>query len=472
MTILVACSDKRGSNWSPDVWSLDKQSQSLGNNDVICADQSYCLEAIAKTVSAVSFGKIRSCTSFLVSSDIMATTASCLESDFRQTNIDCSNKLKSFFPETQNRPAESVACKKIIAVSQLDRNGDPAYWGRDFVFFQLAHPVDREFISANTSGISEFEKLTAWYLADDGKNVVVTKAEGCQAIYGSYINPLSTRPFYPTMIFGNCPVDGLVAGAALINSDGLVAGIASAKLETDLIESVWNRFFKHMVDNQELDKYRVQDEMGKIIYGTNFSCLPSVTQGNSKNNVDCHDFNGSFEREFAVNKARTNFVQSSQIRINGEYELCTEIEAMATEIRDAVEDKLLFDLNLKFVHHSHQKDFFKVECSGKEYTLSPTFTANIVFEPSCFNNISSWKNQYKRSGKDRFASSARMPKDGAVAISDIGVKMNNFLKLEYYTIPSFDLSFEFSPKHLFGHRNKSNVILQNGHEFKDISPCK
>lgn len=135
---------------------------------VRCSPFESCPEAVGLWV--YSEGKARiptQCTTFLVGQDLALTNRHCLPAASQRPDSPCSD-VRLFFPPIGKRPADSVSCKEVVALSaSSDRIDEP-----DFAVVRLNRPLNRAPLEIDRQGLADLDTVHTWVAEPDWGSIV------------------------------------------------------------------------------------------------------------------------------------------------------------------------------------------------------------------------------------------------------------------------------------------------------------
>ncbi|OFZ84624.1 MAG: hypothetical protein A3K03_11100 [Bdellovibrionales bacterium RIFOXYD1_FULL_44_7] len=232
---------------------------------VVCNDPKICDESVAMLVASTP-SRLTTCTSFVIASDIIATSSSCIPPDLRRDNSDCSERIWAFFPSVSTFEAERVSCKEVIKASEtrtvLDQN---------FAFIRLAKSTKRIPLKISFEGLRSKTVARVYQVKSslsDAPYGEISTAK-CKVIQNSLALPEFNHPNRPLVTLSNCSDSRLSPGSPIIGPDGTVRAITSGEIiDTKAIEVKYA-------------KRKIRTDTGvlpPLIVATNLSCVSSPIQ--------------------------------------------------------------------------------------------------------------------------------------------------------------------------------------------------
>ena len=255
--------------------------------NISCADLEDCPDyvgGLAYPVREVIQGNIKygvqGCSQTLITPDQILTNRHCLPQDSIKVGASCSN-ITVVFPQTKQSPRESLACQTILGWSPLypDPHGLGVF--PDWVILQLAHPVQRNPIEVDTSGVPNKTTLRTFPVyytnAENFKvetNSVKTVVSGdikkisCRSYMDLFSSIYYNHPHSPLLHF-ICDSDTIYgnSGAGLISQEGKISGVVSMsppKSSTPLMGTRHN-----------LPRYK------QTVIASNAHCIPPLNDDSS-----------------------------------------------------------------------------------------------------------------------------------------------------------------------------------------------
>ena len=361
---------------------------------VECVDESDCSEAIAKTIVKASFGRYNSCASFLVRSDVIATSASCLPPSLRKEGVSCEDEIINVFPKTATRASEKIECEKVLSVSKI-RGSDPSLWSRNFAFLKLKSSTKRQPLQISRSGIESNETFVSWKLKNvaiqdpnelGGQKIITLISKVlCQSLHNTYINPLLRSSSSPTLIVSGCESNENSTGSPLVDQNGNVKGLVSIGLSKEVRDSIKERF--------RLSK------IAPINYITNFKCIPRLESNDGSLDSECL-------RTFSpdeIASAKIEFMSNSAAHL----EVCDHIKEVAEDDRVNASGVLRFEVDTNdILDDDNSKEPNIYHCTDDQGNVFGKYDASIgllkfFFKPICFTNAANWRDSDLVRGKWR-----------------------------------------------------------------------
>lgn len=383
----------------------------LSQQDVNCEPNRACPNYIAKLV-IVNGESFKFCTGFLINDKTIATSSSCLPGLLRLQGQDCGRDIFFFFPKTSNRPAQKATCKRVISASVVDGK-DPLMWRDDVAYLELNSSIFyRRQANISRDGLQNNREYTTWMIDQQDGSSALVKRINCNAIHGSYINPLAANESSPNMIFGNCPITRGGAGAPLLDNRGKVRGMISKGMDSGL-------------RNYLVNTGMLLNPLSEIGHGTNFAC--AMVPGD----IDVLD-----EKE-CYKDLNYNIVD----RLRGEM----------------VSTKYLFSELRKNYEDSIQSISSKMKLGVKLLPNGDIYETEIF--PKCFRPLDGWLDQLS-SNRNTYVDSLSFP------VKSFRRAMDSFGRILAITLESEEkeISMQFSLKTLRNTKKSSILIWANGED--------
>lgn len=274
---IVSCGKKAGSKSSGET-STPQLGQTeieklLENQTVACDGNTACPNYLTK-IAVIKDRKLSFCTGFLVNETTVATSASCLPNFIKKTGIDCSKDVFFFFPETVNRPAERVACQKVIQVS-WNEGKDPVLWRDDVAFLELGKSLNyRRQAIFSRDGVVNNKEYNTWFVDQVDDSTAIIRREGCETLHNNYVNPFASSESSPNLIFGKCKFKRGSTGAPVIDSRGKVRAMVSLPISDAAKQSLVNTGL-------------LTDPLKEMLHATNFACAPTIFDSDILDEKEC-----------------------------------------------------------------------------------------------------------------------------------------------------------------------------------------
>lgn len=394
----------------------------LSKQLIICEEGEVCPNYIVKILT---FEKkvARVCTGFLVDENTVATSASCLPQVMRLKDQDCSNDVTFFLPQTNSRPTERLACSKVLMVSVLN-GSETVLWRDDVAFLQLKQPaVLRRSLVINREGLENQKEFMMWAVEQqvDGKTAFIRR-KNCEALHGSYVNPLSSKHSSPNMLFAGCELKDGNIGAPILDARGRVRAVVSQKMDDTL---------RAYLKGSNL----LTSDLKQMLHASNFSCAPSIFDSQVDDPAECTK---------VIDKQVLEKLRRDQMTRDDGY----EEKRAALESKVSGESKFL-NFNVKLVSEG---DFKRAE----------------IF-PKCFKNVSKWIHTLNTS-RGNYAYETSFPQTAFKRTMDSRGKIG----MSDVDNGKFDFVLQFSTKDL-KKTGRSAIHFwygENGHTvFANIPEC-
>jgi hypothetical protein len=338
---VISCGKKTGTKSSGI--SFDQSSPPITSaQELVCEQGKSCPSYIAK-VTVVNGSELRICTGFLVNSNIIATSTSCLTSILRLSNQDCSQDVFFYLPNNFNRSTFKVGCKRVLQVSQLN-SSDPSLWRDDVSFLELEEPIRfRRPLSFSRDGLEDSKTYTSWAIEQVDKHTAFIRKLECEAVHKSYVNPLASHISSPNMVFAGCDLKPGHNGAPIVDERGRVRGMISQPMNPKL---------RSYIESTGL----LSEPLRPMFHATNFACAPLLYNTDVLNEREC-----TKELNYqSIDSLRANMLTMDE-----------NFEALKISLEERLSQKnLYFNVGVK------------LSVEGDVETTQ--------FYPKCFKNVSSW----------------------------------------------------------------------------------
>ncbi len=348
--LLFSCGKKEASNkeqkYTPP--QIPEAEEYLSQQTIKCEAGSFCPDYVAKIV-VFDKGSPRFCTGTLVGRSKLLTSASCLPNYLRSTDADCSEDVHVFFSRGSSRPAERVACKSILQVSELDGNVAD-YWRDDVAVLELSRNLwSREFKDISRKGFRDGDKLRFYGVEQSGDYTGVIKKEECESVLNSYLYPLSSHESSPNILLAGCVRKTGYRGAAILDGFPRIRGVLSenSSLRASLVNS--SLLIKPLKD---------------FVNISNFACAPFLEENSALSEQEC-----AKSLDYSAVAGGRSHLLSDDVRFGT---LLTELERVANGLS------------------KYYKILISLEQSGDRQIIN--------YRPVCFKDVDSWLDSVKGDG--------------------------------------------------------------------------
>jgi hypothetical protein len=316
----------------------------ISKQTVECARGEDCPEALAKVVVADG-SRLRTCTGFLVTSEIMATSASCLTPGLRAAEDRCSGEVFSFFPKVGAKPAQKIGCESIIRVSTLV-GSDPVLWRQDLTYFKLPSPILRRPLFMSRDGVKDNSIVRSWKLDMVNNEAGIIRKQDCKVVHQTYVNPLADSEFSPNFVITGCDFISGNRGAPLLNERNRWVGLMSQYTDKELVK---------FIESTGL----LTASLKPLAHASNAACLPSSYDDDDyPEEVECRrDLNTAL-----LDETRSNMLNPKRLYAQTINKTQSYLEAL----------RPYFKWDVEVINHETMGD------------------AEIKFKPQCFSNIKDW----------------------------------------------------------------------------------
>lgn len=296
----------------------------LEKQEVICNEGDVCPGYLAKIV-VVDKDKVKFCTGFLTDNDVVTTSSSCLSEFLRLPSQDCSKDVYLYFPKTANYKAERVGCKSIKLVSKIEKldinNKEESLLWRDDVAQLEIEPLQkrRTKLAVDQDGFASSKTYQVIAIEQVDEHVAVVRKNECQAMHETYINPLVSNEFSPSMTFVGCTYKKGFTGAPILSkSNGGVRGIVSQPM---------NEFLRTYIQKEGwLEEGKALKD---IFHATNLACAPILHDNDVRDQQEC----GKTMSIRVVEDARTHMLNRTDLFVDLKKSLEMSLEGISQYIR-------------------------------------------------------------------------------------------------------------------------------------------
>jgi hypothetical protein len=420
-----------GSDNPPDrdpIVVSDKQ-RIASSHRVHCQAFGKCNEAIAKIiVFDKDSQKERTCTGFLVSKNIMVTSAKCLPAHLRIPHAICNADVYVQMPEIGKHKREMLNCEKVLSSSYIEEGQEPATVYSDLAYFSLTTQTLRRPLKISYDGLDDKSTYTLWRIRKENSKVGIITREYCRPIFDSYANPMSFDKHSPNIVMAGCNNEQLSNGAPVLDRFGYVRGVMNGQLQN----SIKNFFY----DRRLIRNDKSETKIAKLSFFTNFACAFTPEQSTASFiPARCRD-NFSLAR---LLKEREEMIYNNKIH----YEF---FEEMRSRLADNDKANWYVRWRMKF----------------EDLGAINHWRTSIVAE--CFNHFNKWKKSEKRK--------KIMSKTFSVYSSEVKVMFDRYLRAASIRVASMTRSniIKFHPKQLKDN-DKSSLSLNDNQVRTSMGKC-
>jgi hypothetical protein len=281
LSVLLSCGKKINEQPSPVSQETptyqDRLNQELDSQVVECRGVGTdCFDGLTKIVIQDKT-QLRYCTGFLMNSQTVVTTSSCLGESLKfEGNRDkCRQDVYFFFGRSQLLEPIRRRCQEIRSYSEITGN-EPALWSKDIAYILLDQPVFNRRIPRHTRRIlNDNESVHVWKIDSKSPEIGIVEKQTCRVIYNSIMNPLSTDGRSPSYVLSGCDFKEGNRGGLVTNDDFEFLGLVSAPMNSDLRRSILN----HPLVTEIPDP---------LIHVSNAFCLPALVASNTLPTFGCN----------------------------------------------------------------------------------------------------------------------------------------------------------------------------------------
>ena len=130
---------------------------------VHCGAHTDCPEGVGLWTALEPKALPSQCTSFLIGPDLLLTNHHCLPLQVRKPGTDCRGLAWVHFPRLGDKPADSVSCGEVVALSTTSERIDQSDWA----LVRLARRVARKPLSLARDGVRDRDSLVSWVCNPD-----------------------------------------------------------------------------------------------------------------------------------------------------------------------------------------------------------------------------------------------------------------------------------------------------------------
>jgi len=384
---------------NPQVADVDLE---LSKQELFCGGAGRTCPSYLTKVAVLHKDKLRFCTGFLTEDNVVVTASSCLPERLRVKDIGCSKDVFFFFAEQFNKPTR-VGCDKILKVSQLNAI-EPFLWRSDVAYIQLEKTVSLRTVTPSRNGMNDLDRFYIWSIDQiDDHQGIIRKSEDCQAVHGSYFNPLSNNQSSPVMTMAGCEFNRGNGGAPIFDYRGKVRGVLSKAVDQAEIEEV--------ISMRILEK-----PLKPLVHVSNFACAPLLPDQDVLNENECN----------------------KNLDINS-YDIGQS---------EMIIDSILFKNSIQKIEHEVNEKNRYLKMAVELTPVNDAFDVTIY--PKCFKNVSKWIGEFHNNKPFTF----NMSLPG----SKIKKSMNEYGRIFAFEIPgnSIPTNIQFKPSIL---RNSAQATV-------------
>lgn len=276
--LTVSCGKKaKNDNGSPERTTPEleptEMEQLINRQVVACESNQACPNYLTK-IAIIRKKKLTFCTGFLVDDQTIATSTSCIPNILRRAGEDCSKDIFFFFPRTAYRAAERVGCKEVVQVSH-QVGSDPILWRDDVSFLRMDKTMNyRRNARFDRDGLTNNKDYNVWFVDQLDETTALVRKDSCQALHGTYVNPLASNVSSPGMVFAGCPFNSSNSGAPVLDNRGRVRAMVSAPMSESL---------RKYLESTGL----LINPLKPMLHATNFACAPTIFDSEVLDEREC-----------------------------------------------------------------------------------------------------------------------------------------------------------------------------------------
>ncbi len=312
-----------------------------------------CPESIARImIYHESVSKITNCTGYLVSNDVVATSASCLPIEVVQQRKSCTNRIRFTFAATEYEPTRTAECMDVIAVNQTAQNIlDPSLQSNDVALIQLDQNIYRKKLIPSDSFFQPNMRPKLWSVKMFERDQSIVQSQNCELVFNSYAHPLKKSIKADSLLLKGCEVSDEARGGAVVDDLGRVYATAFAALPRSTYI-----FFR---DRALLETGKVNS----LMYATNTTC-----------------YHAGFFPPY-------DFTRSSDCSNNWSLELLSHWRNDVL-VNPNLHKKIFDQMLLENQQNKERNMYVRWKLNFNKLEERNSFRAN--YTPECFNNVQTW----------------------------------------------------------------------------------
>lgn len=319
----------------------------LSKQELLCGEDRNCPAYLAKVV-LFDKGEMRTCTGFLVQSDVIATASSCLPEILRTEGQNCEKDVFFFFADPKGKPLR-FGCKETLEVSEIEGKY-PYLWRSDVAYLKMSENPDRRYPIVSRNGMKDQEKFYTWTIEQiDESQGIIKKLDDCTVNHSTYFNPLSNNESSPVITLGGCEYLNGGSGSPVFDYRGRVRAVVSRPVSKEAVADV--------VSLRILER-----PLKSIVHVSNYACAPLPFDHDVMNEAEC------------AKKLNINLHDTARIEMISD----SIFKSVVTRIEHSVNE-------------ANRYLRMGVSLSKDENGM------RALIEPKCFKNVSKWINEFTNS---------------------------------------------------------------------------
>lgn len=254
--------------------STKKAVQNLSEFKADCVGNACDNQAVVN----IQFNYHTVCTGFLVSKNVVMTTAHCLQ---EVTNTKACSKLKVFSKDpTKSSAMIESSCSEILHATKFNNSlYESSFFHPDYALFRINQELPNKPLEFKADGIENLKKyqVITTELSSLSKKITYKK-QTCTARLNTMLNPESINAKGEVVVLSQCPLDATHLGAPIIRNDGSLAGIVTEVLSHDFNPTAGiasKSYLTKIID--EAGRLLIKNQ--QIAIGTNANCFNEIRAG-------------------------------------------------------------------------------------------------------------------------------------------------------------------------------------------------
>jgi hypothetical protein len=163
------------------------------------------------------------CTAFLIDDQLLMTNSHCLPENLKIDGTDCRAHIQVFFPKTNDEPAESAICERVLRASKVFSSKSPIMERTtDYALLKLTRPLNRKPFKLSRAGLEDKMKLVFYSVEPQSLTEVrgLIRTRRCVTIQASVAAPSFIQPFADVASVVDCQFPNKTPGPFVHGNSG------------------------------------------------------------------------------------------------------------------------------------------------------------------------------------------------------------------------------------------------------------